>query len=374
MTEWRHALHSYPEAAFEEFRTAAFVAGKLREFGFEVTENIGKTGVVGVLKNGDSPLTVALRADMDSNCMDETTGLSYASSRPGRMHACGHDGHTATLLGAAKMIAEERAFSGTVVLVFQPAEEPGLGADAMIADGLIEKFGIQEIYGQHNFVHFPAGRIYICDGPCMASEDDFVIRIKGCGGHASSPHKTKDPLVTGAELVLALQTIVSRSVNPIKPAVVSCTQFRTDGVRNAIPSAVEIEGDCRSYDPEVSVQIEERMRSAAEGICGMNGAECEVEYTREFSATVNDAACAEWAAKAAERVFGPENTVRGAEPLMGSEDFAKYLHSVPGCYVFLGARDDGHVYLNHNSKYDFNDELLLSGAEWFAQLVRLRMA
>ena len=370
---WRHDIHQHPEAAFEEVRTAKFVAEKLREFGYEVSENVGKTGVVGVLKNGEGPV-IGLRADMDCNKIIEKNTFDYASQTEQRMHACGHDGHTATLLGAAKLIADEKAFKGTVVLVFQPAEEPGWGADAMIADGVIEKFGIQEIYGQHNFTYYPKGTMKIAVGPCMAAEDDFIIQIHGVGGHASGPHKTKDPIVIGAEVVMALQTIVSRNVDPLRPAVVSCTEFITDGAPNAIPSNVTIKGDCRSYDPKVSEKIEARMRKVVQSICDMNDAACEVEYSREFIATLNDQTCAEWAAKAAEKIYGKENVELGCDPIMGSEDFAKYQQFIPGCYCFTGNIDETHDKPNHHACYDYNDDILLPAAEWFAELVKIRMA
>ena len=373
MIELRHDLHNHPEAAFEEVRTSKIVAEKLREWGWEVTEGIGKTGVVGVMKNGEGP-RIGLRADMDCNPITETADIPYASTKEHRMHSCGHDGHTATLLCAAKMLADTKPFKGTVILVFQPAEEPGYGAPAMIEDGLFEKFPMDEIYGQHNFNYFNKGEMGICIGPCMAAEDNFFIKIHGVGGHASGPHKTKDPIVIGAEIVMALQTIVSRNVNPLKQAVVSCTEFRTDGAHNAIPSNCEIDGDCRSYDPAVSRQIEERMGKIVKSICEMNDAEYEFKYTREFVPTNNDKTCAEWAAKAAAAVLGEENVKLGCDPVMGSEDFAHYLSHVPGCYAFTGFVDENHTLPNHHGKYDFNDEILMPGAKWFVELIRQRMA
>ena len=372
MIAWRHDIHQHPEAAFEEEQTAKLVARLLRRFGYEVEENVGKTGVVGVLKNGEGPV-IALRADMDANKIIEKNTFDYASKTEQRMHACGHDGHTATLLGAAELIADEMAFKGTVVLIFQPAEEPGWGADAMIKDGLMERYGIQEIYGQHNFTYWKKGTMQIPVGPCMAAEDDFVIQIHGVGGHASGPHATKDPIVIGAEIVMALQTIVSRNVNPLRPAVVSCTEFITDGAPNAIPSNVTIKGDCRSYDPKISELIEERMKAVVKSVCEMNDAGWEFEYSREFIATLNDKSCAEWAAKAAEKVYGRDNVNLGCDPVMGSEDFAKYLQFVPGCYCFTGNVDETHNMPNHHACYDYNDELLLPAAEWFAELVKMRM-
>ena len=374
MISWRRELHRHPEAAFEEVRTAEFIAEKLRSFGYEVEEKVGRTGVVGKLSRGSSDRVVALRSDIDCICTVETTGLPYASETEGRMHACGHDGHMATLLGAAKLIAEETEFDGTVVLVFQPAEEPGYGADAMIADGLIERYGIREIYGMHNSPLYKKGTIAVPTGACMSAEDDFVIKIHGIGGHASGPHNTKDALVIGAELVMALQTIVSRNVDPLKPAVVSCTQFETDGVHNAIPSNVTIEGDCRSYDPAVSRQIEERMRELVKSVCEMNGAGWEFSYSREFIPTINHAQNAEYAAEAARAVYGEENVILGDEKIMVSEDFAKYLELVPGCFCFVGGGDEEHDKPLHHAQFNYNEEALLPAAEWFAEIIRQRLA
>ena len=373
MQTWRRDFHQYPEAAFEEVRTSKLIANLLRKFGYEVEENVGKTGVVGVLKNGEGPV-IGLRSDIDANKICEANTFDYASRTEQRMHACGHDGHAATLLGAAKLIAEEKAFKGTVVVVFQPAEEPGWGADAMIKDGLIERYGIQEIYGQHNFPFFKKGEMGVCVGPCMAAEDDFVIKIHGVGGHASSPHITKDPIVMGAELVMALQTIVSRTVNPLRPAVVSCTEFITDGAPNAIPSNVTIKGDCRSYDPAVSALIEERMKELVKSTCEMNGATWEFEYSREFIPTINDETCAKWAAKAGENILGKGNVYLGCDPGMVSEDFAKYQQIIPGAFAFFGNVDETHDKPNHHACFDYNDDILLPAAEWFAELVKIRMA
>ena len=374
MISWRHELHQHPEAAFEEVNTAKYIAEKLRSWGYEVEEHVGKTGVVGKMKLGTSDKVVALRSDIDCICTVEQTGLPYASRTEGRMHACGHDGHITTLLGAAKIIAEEKAFDGTVVLVFQPAEEPGYGADAMIADGLIERYGIREIYGQHNGPQLPLGKIVVPTGSCLSAEDDFIIKIHGKGGHASGPHNTKDALLVGMEIVAALQTIVSRNIDPLKTAVVSCTEFHTDGVHNAIPSNVTIEGDCRSYDPEVSLQIEERMGKIVRCIAEMNDVDYEFGYSREFIATINDPGCAAEAKKAADAIFGPENVTYGDMKLTFSEDFAKYLQKVPGCFCFVGSGDAEHDKPLHHAQFNYNDEALLPAAEWFAQIIKVRMA
>ena len=375
LTEWRHYLHQHPEAAFEEENTSRFVAEKLREMGIEVETGIGKTGVVGTLKVGDGDRVIGLRADMDCNCIiEKNDDLPYRSENPGRMHACGHDGHTVTLLGAAKLLSESKDFNGTVRFVFQPAEEPGYGSKAMIADGFFDRFPVNEMYGLHNMPQYPVGVIATKPEGIMASEDNFTIKIKGKGGHASAPDVVKDPLIIASEIVLALQTIVSRNVTPTDTAVVSCTEFETDGAHNAIPSNVVIKGDCRSFKPEVSALIEKRMRSICEYMCAMNDAECEVIYTHEFSATINTPENTAYAVAAAKAVVGDENVVDNCAPLMGSEDFGKFIEEVPGCFVFLGNRAEGKESTPlHNSQFDYNDDLLMIGAEYFAELVRQRL-
>ena len=286
MIEWRHYLHQHPESAFEEENTARFVADKLEALGLTVHRNIGKTGVVGVLKCGDGKRVIGIRADMDCLQMVEQGDVPYKSQTENRMHACGHDGHTAMVLGAAHLLAARKNFNGTVCFVFQPAEEPGKGAQAMLDDGFIERFGIEEIYGLHNMPGMRTGTISTRVGGIMGSEDNFIIRIKGQGSHAARPHMSRDPMVIAAEIILALQTIVSRNIDPSIPIVISCTELHTDGIRNAIPTHIEIKGDTRSYAPETQRMIEERMRSICEHICVMNGAECEFIYTHEFAPTV----------------------------------------------------------------------------------------
>lgn len=376
LTSWRHALHKNPESAFEEHKTAAFVAAKLREMGLEVTTGIGGTGVVASLKAGTGTKTIGLRADMDAICLAETTDHDHVSGVAGKMHACGHDGHTVTLLGAAALLAESKDFSGTVRFIFQPAEEPGYGAKAMIADGLFERFPMDEIYGLHNAPALKAGSIHTRAGGIMASEDNFTVKIAGRGGHASAPHVGIDPFAAAAEIYLALQTVVSRSVNPLHPAVVSVTELFMDGAHNAIPSNVELKGDTRSYSPEDSALIEKRMREICLGVCALNGARCEFTYTHEFYPTVNVKACVDAAAKAARSVVGTENVNADCEPLTASEDFAAFLLKVPGCYLFLGSGKDADGAKNtpcHNSTYDYNDDILLTGAKFWEALVRQQL-
>lgn len=376
LTEWRQYLHMHPESAFEERNTSEFVAKILTEIGLEVHRNIGGAGIVASFKVGDGPDIIGLRADMDAINLTEEGIHPYTSKNPGKMHACGHDGHTATLLGAAKLLTERKNFNGTVRFIFQPAEEIGKGAIAMIQDGLFERFPVDEIYGIHNMPGKPAGSISTRVGGFMASEDNFVIHIKGQGGHASMPHMSKDPIIIASEIVLALQTIISRNMDPVVPAVVSITEFITDGIRNAIPSNVVIKGDTRSYNSEVQRLLEDRMRTISEGLCKINGAECHFEYTHEFAPTVNSANCVDIAVKAARNVVGENNVDANAPQLMGSEDFGVFSQKIPGCFVFIGNGDDsegvGNVPL-HNSFYDFNDKILTIGAEYLAELIKVRM-
>ena len=376
LTQWRHALHQHPETAFEEVRTSAFVADILEGLGYEVARGVGKTGVVASLKVGESNRVIGLRADMDANAITETGDASYRSQVPGKMHACGHDGHVTTLLGAAVLLAESRDFDGTVRLIFQPAEEPGYGAAAMMEDGLFTRFPVDEIYGLHNMPGLPAGTFHMRTGGIMASEDNFTIQIHGKGGHASSPHMGTDPLVIASQVILGLQTIVSRNASPLQSAVVSCTEIHTDGAHNALPSNVVITGDTRSFSPEMQELIETRMRAVCEGICTAGGATCEFTYTHEFAPTINHPMCVTAAAEAARAVVGAEHVNENCEPTMVSEDFALYLRQVPGCFVFLGSKDEKkekQVFL-HNAEYDYNDAVLETGAKFFAELVRQRLA
>lgn len=374
LTEWRHYLHSYPETAFEEENTARFVAEKLLEMGYEVVTGIGKTGVVGTLKNGDGPGIIGIRADMDALNIQEQTNLPYSSKYPGKMHACGHDGHVTTALGAAKLLADRKNFNGMVRFIFQPAEEHGEGALAMLKDGLFERFPIDEFYGLHNMPGLPEGQIHSKVGGIMASEDNFEIRIKGKGGHASAPNMGVDALVTASQIILALQTIVARNIDPIDTAVVSCTEIHTDGTVNVIPTNVVITGDCRSYKPEVQSLIKERMQAICESICEANGATCEFTYRNSFSPTVNWEDCHHTVVQAATNVLGEENVVDHAQPIMGSEDFGHFIDKIPGCYVFLGGKREGEeVYPLHHAKFDYKDENLVRGAEFFAEIVRLKL-
>lgn len=376
LIEWRHYFHMHPETAFEEKNTSEYIAKVLTDMGLDVHRNIGGTGIVANLTVGDGKGIIGIRTDIDALNLTEQGKHPYISQNIGKMHGCGHDGHMTTILGAAKLLKERKNFSGTVRFIFQPAEEPGKGANAMIKDGLFERFPMDEIYGMHNRPGMPAGSISTRVGGIMGSEDNFVIRIKGQGSHASSPHMGKDPIVIASEIVLALQTIISRNMNPSFPAVISCTEFITDGIHNAIPTNVVIKGDTRSYVPEVQKLLEERMKIISEGICKINGAECQFEYTHEFAPTVNLAKCVDIAVRAAKNVVGENNVDGNCEQWMASEDFGTFLQRIPGCLVFIGACDEsagvGNVPL-HNSCYDYNDNILKIGAEYFAELVKVRL-
>lgn len=376
MVSWRRQLHQMPETGFNEHRTAGFVAKALELMGLEVHRNIGGTGLVACLTVGDGKEVVGLRADMDALAMTETAeDRPHISRNVGCMHGCGHDGHMAMLLGAAQLLSQTRDFSGTVRFIFQPAEEHGKGANAMIQGGLFERFPVDEIYGAHNIPGMPVGHIATRAGGIMASEDNFVIRIHGRGGHAARPQMAIDPLVIAAQIILALQTIVARSVDPADSAVVSCTEIHSDGIRNAIPTHVEIKGDTRSYSPNVQALLEQRMREICHGIAQAHGARCEVDYTHEFVPTVNWPKSALVAIAAAQAVVGADNVNGNVAPMMISEDFGAFLKVVPGAFVFIGngaADAQGGTPL-HNARYDFNDEILPIGARYFAELIRKRL-
>ena len=368
MGAWRHSLHRKPELGFQEQGTAAFVSAQLEALGLTVHGGIGGTGLVASLRCGDGPGVIGLRADMDALAMTETGSPAHASEHPGCMHGCGHDGHMAMVLGAAALLTERRGFNGTVRFIFQPAEEHGRGAKAMMADGLFERFPVDAIFGLHNMPGLPLGHFAGRAGGIMAAEDNFEIRITGRGGHAARPHMGVDPLVVAAQIILGLQTIVSRSVDPSATAVVSCTEIESDGIRNAIPTTVVLKGDTRSYDPAVQALLEARMRTLCEGLAAAQGASVTVSYTHEFSPTVNWVEQTAQALRAAEAVVGGDKVDSAVAPMMISEDFGAFLEAVPGAFLFLGAGEDALPL--HNSAYDFNDALLPLGAEYFATLAR----
>jgi amidohydrolase len=374
MIGWRHEFHQYPELGFEEHKTSRKVAELLRNFGIDVYEGIGKTGVVGILKCGNSSNSIGLRADMDALSIREENTFSYKSKNNGRMHACGHDGHTTMLLGAAKRLASQLDFDGTVVFIFQPAEEHGRGALAMIEDGLFNKFPVDSIYGIHNMPSLATGHFAVRSGPIMACEDNFEITVHGKGGHAALPHLTIDPIIVASEIVLALQTVVSRTLNPVDNGVVSVTDFAVDATRNTIPEKVVLRGDTRAFTPEIQSHIETTMERITSGICAAHGAKHSFTYSREFAATVNSVNEATIAAKVARETFGAERVYMNCQPIMASEDFGFMLQQKPGCYLLLGNGGDrtGGCGL-HSSHYDFNDEILNTGSEFWVRLVHSQL-
>ncbi|APW38502.1 amidohydrolase [Rhodoferax koreense] len=379
LTNWRHHFHRRPETGFAEYGTSDHVAVQLTRLGIEVHRGIGGTGLVGVLRRGNftGRKTIALRAEMDALPIHERAeGRAYASEIAGTMHACGHDGHMAMVLGAAQLLALAGGFEGTVLFVFQPAEEHGKGAQAMLDDGLLRRFPMDEIYGVHNMPGIAAGHIVTRAGGIMASEDNFTIDIVGRGTHAARPHMGVDPIVVGAEIVLALQTIVARSVDPVDPAVVSVTEFVTDGIRNAIPTHVTLRGDTRSYASAVQALLERRMGEIVQGVCATHGAQGKLTYTHEFLPTVNPAEQVDYAVAAATKVVGAARVDGHTPPILASEDFGTFLRHVPGNFAFIGngaPGEPGGLPL-HNAGYDFNDSILAVGAAYFTTLVRDRLA
>ncbi len=378
MVDWRRDIHKHPELGFDEERTAAKVADLLTNFGLEVHTGIGKTGVVGVLRRGNGNRAIGLRADMDALPIQEANDFPHRSVHDKVFHGCGHDGHTAMLLGAANRLAKDESLDGTVYFIFQPSEEDGRGALSMIDDGLFERFPMEAVYGMHNMPGIPAGHFAVRKGSIMTSEDIFIITIKGRGGHASMPDRTIDPVATGAEVILALQTIVSRSVGPQDWAVVSVTEVLTDGARNVIPSEVIIKGDCRALSVDTQDRIENRMRELVSGICTAHGAEGSVEYRREFVATVNSPEETDIAIAAARQVAADnaDITVNPDCPTCSaSEDFAQMLRMKPGCYILIGNGTEGHCGSSlHNAHYDMNDDILAIGCDYWVTLVRSQLS
>ena len=372
ITAWRRDFHENPELLYEVHRTAGKVAELLRDFGCdEVTEGIGRTGVVGVIKGRTDTKgrVVGLRADMDALPINEQTGVEYASKTPGKMHACGHDGHTAMLLGAAKYLAETRNFDGTAVVIFQPAEEGGAGADAMIKDGLVDRWGIDEFYGMHNMPGMPVGQFSIRPGAMMAAADQFDITVTGKGGHAAKPHECIDTTLTAAQIIVALQSIVSRNVDPLKNAVISVCVVSTDSTaHNVIPQVVKLKGTARSLDPGVRDQLEEGITRVATNIAAAMGAKADVAYQRGYPVTMNDDQATEWAAAVAREVAGDVDMEM--QPMMGGEDFSYMLLERPGAYIFVGNGDTAMV---HHPAYNFDDNAIPAGSSWYAGMVESRM-
>ena len=369
MTAWRHDINAHPETAFEELRTADIVARKLESFGLEVHRGLAKTGVVGTLRSGSSSRSIGLRADMDALPLNEANTFAHRSRHPGKMHACGHDGHTTMLLGAAKTLARTREFDGTVVFIFQPAEEHIGGGRVMIEEGLFDKFPVEAVFGMHNWPGLEAGRFGLRSGPMLACADTFEIAVHGRGAHAAMPHQGVDPIAAGAALVQSLQTIVSRNLNPIDSGVVSVTQFHAGDAFNVIPEAAVLRGTARAFTPGVRNSLEAGMQRVSAGVATAYGVKIEANYMRGYPPCVNWPRETEIAATVLQALVGADNVIRDIEPTMGGEDFAYMLEKKPGCYIFIGNGPGEGGCMLHNPHYDFNDEILPLGSAYWVRLV-----
>ncbi|WP_350335450.1 M20 aminoacylase family protein [Coralliovum pocilloporae] len=370
---WRHDIHANPELQFDVHRTAGKVASLLQSFGVdEVVTGVGRTGVVGVIRgrSSESGRVVGMRADMDALPIEEVIDHPYKSTVPGKMHACGHDGHTAMLLGAARYLAETRNFDGTAVVIFQPAEEGGAGGKAMVDDGMMDRFGIQEVYGMHNMPGLPVGEFVLRPGPIMAAVDTFYLTIEGVGGHAARPQDCLDPIVVGSQVVTALQTIVSRTTDPLDSAVISITQFHGGDADNVIPHTVELVGSVRSLTPEVRIDLEQRIRTVIDGICAAHGAKPKLIYEKGYPVTRNHDKQTDFAASVARSVAGVPNVSTDIDPVMGAEDFSYMLEARPGAFIFVGNGDSEGL---HHPEYDFNDEAIPFGSSYWARLAETAM-
>jgi amidohydrolase len=367
---WRHDLHAHPELMYDVQRTAATVADKLKAFGCdEVVTGIGRTGVVGVIrgrKGSGSGKTIGLRADMDALPIEEATGLSYKSTVPGKMHACGHDGHTAMLLGAARYLAETRNFDGTAVVIFQPAEEGGAGAKAMLDDGMIDRFGIGEVYGMHNYPGMPVGAFGIRPGAVMAAADAITIDIEGVGGHAARPHLGIDTVLVGAQIITNIQSVVSRNVDPLKSAVVSVCMFQAGNTDNVIPQTVRLRGTARSLAPEVRDLVEKRLHQVVEGTAAAFGAKAKLTYKRGYPVLENHEQQTGFAAQVASQIVGGGQVDTSLPPMMGAEDFSFMLQARPGAFIWIGNGDSAGL---HHPAYNFNDDAIPFGTSYWVKLV-----
>jgi len=370
---WRRHIHNNPELGFDVFKTADFVTGKLKEFGCdEVVTGIGRTGVVGLIRgNLGAGSTVGLRADMDALPISEATGLPYASVTSGKMHACGHDGHTAMLLGAAKYLAETRNFAGAVAVIFQPAEEGGGGGNEMVKDGMMDRFAIDKVFGMHNMPGLPVGQFALRPGAIMAATAEFTIRIKGKGGHAAMPQTTIDPVVIGSQIVTAFQTIASRSADPVESVVVSVTKFHGGDAYNIIPETVELAGTVRTLKKEVATLARERIHAICAGIGAAHGATVTVDYDANYPVTYNHADETVFAADVAAGVAGETQVHRAIPPVMGGEDFSYMLEARPGAFIFVGNGASANL---HHPAYDFNDEVIPHGVSYWVKLAETALA
>jgi hippurate hydrolase len=374
IAEWRHDLHAHPELLYDVKRTAEIVANKLKAFGCdEVVAGLGRTGVVGVIRGrkGASSKTIGLRADMDALPIEEATNLPYKSTVPGKMHACGHDGHTAMLLGAARYLAETRNFAGTAVVIFQPAEEGGAGGKAMVDDGLMERFGIGEVYGMHNFPGLPVGQFALRSGPIMAAADHLAIDIEGKGGHAARPHLAVDTVLVGAQIINNIQSIVSRNVDPLESAVVSICMFHAGNTDNVIPQTAQLRGTARSLSPKVQDLLEKRLHEVVEGTARLHGAKATLKYRRGYPVLKNHAAQSDFAAQVAGEIAGKDKIDTDMAPVMGAEDFSFMLNARPGAFIFVGNGDSAGL---HHPAYNFNDEAIPFGTSYWVKLVETALA
>ncbi|WP_341685223.1 M20 aminoacylase family protein [Limnohabitans sp.] len=367
----RRDIHRHPELAYEEHRTSALVADKLRQWGYSVTTGLGGTGVVGQLVRGTGKVRIGLRADMDALPIEENNGLAWSSCKPGLMHACGHDGHTAMLLAAAQMLALQTSWSGTLNLIFQPAEEGGGGALRMMQDGLFEQFPCDSIYAMHNMPGFPQGQLVFRNGPTMASSDYMSITLQGQGGHGAMPHRANDPLVAAASLIMALQTVVSRNVDPLQPAVVTVGSIQAGKANNVIPDTAQLEISVRALDPQVRVHMRQRLHELVQLQAQSYGVKAHIDWRDGYAVLVNDAQCTAQALQVARKHFAPEQIVDNGPMLTGSEDFAFMLERVPGCYLFIGngTGQEPGACMVHNPAYDFNDHNIAIGAQYWVALV-----
>jgi hippurate hydrolase len=373
----RRDIHAHPELCFQEQRTADVVAQQLTAWGIPIHRGMGTTGVVGIIKGGDSPRAIGLRADMDALPMQEFNTFAHASQHAGKMHACGHDGHTTMLLAAAQHLAQHRHFDGTVYVIFQPAEEGGGGAREMIKDGLFDKFPMDAVFGMHNWPGMKAGQFAVSAGPVMASSNEFKITIRGKGSHAALPHNGIDPVPVACQMVQAFQTIISRNKKPVDAGVISVTMIHAGEATNVVPDACELQGTVRTFTIEVLDMIERRMRQVAEHVCAAHDAVCEFSFHRNYPPTVNHPAEAAFARQVMADMVGAEN-VLAQEPTMGAEDFSYMLQAKPGCYFFIGNGDGAHREMGHgggpctlhNPSYDFNDDLIPLGGSYWVQLVQ----
>ena len=370
MTKWRRDIHQHPELGYEEIRTSDFVAAKLKEFGIEVHQGLAKTGVVGTISNGNGP-SIGLRADIDALPLEEKNTFKHASTNPGKMHACGHDGHTTMLLGAAKYLAVSKNFKGTVNFIFQPAEEGGAGGERMLQEGLFEKFPVDSVYGLHNWPGMEPGYFGVGAGPIMAAADVFDLTVFGRGGHAALPDQCVDPIVVASQIVSALQTIPSRNTHPVDSVVISVTQIHAGDTHNIIPDSARMHGTARTFSEETRNEMPSSILRVAEGVCSAFGATCELDYIQCYPATINSVPETEISAKAVIDLVGEEKIIRNPTPSMGSEDFSYMLQARPGCYVLLGIGSGKGIggCLLHSSRYDFNDEVLPIGASYWVTLV-----